>query len=156
MDAAVTMSPAHTPETQSISRQNTIPPISASINVEKETLLVKLHSSPLRRALCLSPLVITSLCSWVLGNEPPRTRATEDWPTWHVTALPEEGHCVPYDANGCIFWKGRYHLMYIFQDQTLPKDGLSWGHTSSTDLVNWTFHSAAIVPEKGDADTEIT
>ena len=30
--------------------------------------------------------------------------------------------------------------MYIYQEPTLPGGGHSWGHASSTDLVNWTFH----------------
>jgi beta-fructofuranosidase len=86
---------------------------------------------------------------------PPTNRAAESWPTWHITALPDEGHCVPYDANGAIFWKGKYHLMYIFQDRTRPNGGHCWGHLSSTDLVNWTFHPTALAPNKGDADTGI-
>jgi sucrose-6-phosphate hydrolase SacC (GH32 family) len=84
-----------------------------------------------------------------------RTRATEQWPTWHITALPEEGICMPYDANGCIWWKGKYHLMYIFQDYERPRRGHSWGHASSTDLVNWTFHPPALVPGRGDPDVGI-
>lgn len=84
----------------------------------------------------------------LVGAEPPRTRATEDWPSWHFTALPQEAHCLPYDPNGAIFWKGKYHLMYIYQERGLH----CWGHATSTDLVNWTFHPAALKPEPGDAD----
>jgi len=84
-----------------------------------------------------------------------RTRATEDWPTYHVTALPHEGLARPYDANGCIYWKGQYHLMYIYQDPTLPKGGHCWGHAVSTDLVDWTFLPPALVPEPGDKDVGI-
>jgi len=91
----------------------------------------------------------------ITGGEPPRDRASEAWPTYHVTALPAEGLCRPYDANGCIFWKGKYHLMYIFQDRTRPHGGHSWGHLSSTDLVNWTFHPPALMPEPGDPDVGI-
>jgi beta-fructofuranosidase len=91
----------------------------------------------------------------LVGCEPPRTRATEDWPTWHVTALPSEGVGLPYDSNGCIFWKGRYHLMYIFQDPARPHGGHCWGHLSSTDLVNWTYHPASVVPNPGDPDKGI-
>jgi beta-fructofuranosidase len=86
--------------------------------------------------------------------EPPRTRADEQWPTWHVSVLPDETG-LPYDANGCIYWKGRYHLMYIFQDPNLPHGGHCWGHASSADLVDWTFHPAALVPRKGDPDVGI-
>ena len=83
------------------------------------------------------------------GLEPPRTRDQEDWPTYHISALPEEGLCRPYDANGCIYWKGKYHLMYIYQDPNRPHGGHSWGHAVSTDLVNWTFIAPALVPRAG-------
>ncbi|MBN1420700.1 MAG: GH32 C-terminal domain-containing protein, partial [Planctomycetes bacterium] len=88
----------------------------------------------------------------LVGAEPPRDRASEEWPAYHISALPDEGLCRPYDANGCIYWKGRYHLMYIFQDRAR---GHSWGHCSSTDLVNWTFHAPALVPQPGDPDRGI-
>lgn len=89
------------------------------------------------------------------GLEPPRSREQEDWPTYHITALPEEGLCRPYDANGCIYWKGKYHLMYIYQDPSRPQGGHCWGHAVSTDLVNWTFIAPALVPEPGDPDVGI-
>ncbi len=83
------------------------------------------------------------------------SRAQEDWPSYHLTARPEEGFCRPYDANGCIYWNGRYHLMYIFQDRQRPMEGHSWGHASSPDLVNWTFHPPTLVPNSGDPDRGI-
>jgi sucrose-6-phosphate hydrolase SacC (GH32 family) len=89
------------------------------------------------------------------GIEPTRSRGEEDWPTYHISALPEEGLCRPYDANGCIFWKGQYHLMYIYQDPKRPSGGHCWGHAVSTDLVNWTFLPPALVPESGDPDVGI-
>ncbi|MDG3007961.1 GH32 C-terminal domain-containing protein [Paludisphaera mucosa] len=84
-----------------------------------------------------------------------RTRETEDWPTYHVSALPREGLARPYDANGCIYWKGKYHLMYIYQDPKLPKGGHCWGHAVSTDLVDWTFLPPALVPQREDRDVGI-
>jgi beta-fructofuranosidase len=107
---------------------------------------MRLSCLPLALVGCLS----VSLC---VAADAPRTRATEYWPTWHITALPDEGHCLPYDTNGCIYWKGTYHLMYIFQNSKYSDGGHSWGHATSTDLVNWTFHPAALEPRKGDADT---
>jgi len=89
-----------------------------------------------------------------LATELP-SRDTERLPRWHVSALPEEGLCRSYDANGCLFWKGRYHLMYIYQDPELPHGGHCWGHASSTDLVDWTFHPPALVPAPGDPDVGI-
>jgi sucrose-6-phosphate hydrolase SacC (GH32 family) len=52
-----------------------------------------------------------------------------------------EGSCMPFDPNGAIYWKGRYHLFYIFQDQR----GHNWGHVSSTDLFHWRHHPTGLV-----------
>ncbi len=52
-----------------------------------------------------------------------------------------EGRCMPFDPNGAIYWKGRYHLFYIFQDQR----GHNWGHVSSTDLFHWRHHPTGLV-----------
>lgn len=52
-----------------------------------------------------------------------------------------EGRCMPFDPNGAIFWKGRYHLFYIFQDER----GHNWGHVSSTDLFHWRHHPTGLV-----------
>ncbi|MCP5119565.1 MAG: glycoside hydrolase family 32 protein [bacterium] len=85
----------------------------------------------------------------------------DDWPRWHLTALPDEGVWRPGDANGCIWWKGRYHLMYIYQDprfsvrESDKRGGHCWGHASSPDLVHWTYHPAALVPRPGDPDKGI-
>jgi len=52
-----------------------------------------------------------------------------------------EGRGMPFDPNGAIFWKGRYHLFYIFQD----KRGHNWGHVSSSDLFHWRHHPTGLV-----------
>jgi len=52
-----------------------------------------------------------------------------------------EGRGMPFDPNGAIFWKGRYHLFYIFQDRR----GHNWGHVSSTDLFHWRHHPTGLV-----------
>ena len=52
-----------------------------------------------------------------------------------------EGSCMPFDPNGAIYWKGRYHLFYIFQD----KRGHNWGHVSSTDLFHWRHRPTGLV-----------
>ena len=57
-----------------------------------------------------------------------------------------EGIAIPFDPNGAIFWKGRYHLFYIFQDK---RSGVRrehhWGHVSSTDLFHWRHHPTGLV-----------
>lgn len=52
-----------------------------------------------------------------------------------------EGRCMPFDPNGAIYWKGRYHLFYIFQDAR----GHNWGHVSSTDLFHWRHHPTGLI-----------
>lgn len=65
-------------------------------------------------------------------------------PTYHIVA--PEGLCSPFDPNGALFWKGRYHLMYIVQ----TGKGHCWAHISSTDLVHWRHHPLALEPGDGD------
>lgn len=60
-------------------------------------------------------------------------------PCYHFVV--SEGRCMPFDPNGAIFWKGRYHLFYIFQDHR----GHNWGHVSSTDLFHWRHHPTGLV-----------
>ncbi len=60
-------------------------------------------------------------------------------PGYHFVTL--EGRCSPFDPNGAIFWKGRYHMFYIFQDSR----GHNWGHASSIDLVHWRHHPTGLV-----------
>jgi sucrose-6-phosphate hydrolase SacC (GH32 family) len=52
-----------------------------------------------------------------------------------------EGNCMPFDPNGAIYWKGRYHLFYILQDHR----GHNWGHVSSTDLFHWRQHPTGLI-----------
>jgi beta-fructofuranosidase len=61
-------------------------------------------------------------------------------PTYHIVA--PEGRCSPFDPNGALFWRGRYHLMYIVQTDK----GHCWAHISSKDLVHWRHHPLALEP----------
>src|SRR5688572_2425022 len=61
-------------------------------------------------------------------------------PTYHI--ITPEGVHAPFDPNGALFWKGRYHLMYIVQTEK----GHSWAHISSHDLVHWRYHPLALEP----------
>jgi len=56
-----------------------------------------------------------------------------------------EGIALPFDPNGAIFWKGRYHLFYIFQDSRTGKGDHNWGHVSSTDLFHWRHHPTTLI-----------
>ena len=54
-------------------------------------------------------------------------------PRYHMT-IPE-GISVPCDANAGIFYNGRHHMYYIFQDE---EGKHSFGHYASADLLHWT------------------
>ena len=69
-----------------------------------------------------------------LGDDPHR-------PGYHFVA---DRIAMPFDPNGAIFWRGRYHLFYIYQESI---DGTildHWGHASSTDLIIWRDHPTGL------------
>ncbi len=76
-----------------------------------------------------------------------RAKFQQDWhrPRYHFVT--PEGVCQPFDPNGAIFWRGRYHLFYIVQ---IEGKGHCWGHASSIDLLHWRVHPTALVPGDGD------
>ena len=51
-------------------------------------------------------------------------------PTYHLVC--PEGKASPADPNGAIYWKGRYHLHFIFPG--------GYAHVSSVDMVHWRWH----------------
>lgn len=61
-------------------------------------------------------------------------------PTYHFT-VPED-YAMPADPNGAVFWNGRYHLGYIYQEQGVHY----WGHVSSLDLLHWRHHPPCLFP----------
>ena len=46
-------------------------------------------------------------------------------------------------------------MFYIYQDTQLQNGGHCWGHASSTDLLEWQFHPAALITGEGDGDDGI-
>ncbi len=75
-----------------------------------------------------------------------------DWPTmpedppaaWSVYHLahPGPGIGMPGDPNCAFFWKGRYHLHYIYRNA----EGYAFAHVSSTDMVHWQWHPTTLTP----------
>ena len=70
-------------------------------------------------------------------------------PMYHFMA--PENICHPFDPQGCIYWKGRYHLFYAYQENDV---GL-WGHSSSIDLLHWRQHPIALGVSRGDPETQV-
>ncbi len=75
-----------------------------------------------------------------------RLLADKDRPAYHFV-IPED-YAMPFDPNGAIFWKGRYHLFYIYQE----RGAHSYGHVSSVDLIHWRHHPPAFVPKAAEPD----
>ncbi len=81
-----------------------------------------------------------------------RWQADPHRPQYHFVA-PEGGDNMPFDPNGAIYWKGRYHLFYIFQ--TTSPHIHHWGHASSIDMVHWQHHPTGLAFTKEDPDQGI-
>lgn len=74
-------------------------------------------------------------------------------PIFHFVA--PEGNTFPFDPNGAIFWKGKYHLGYIYQKHVSGRARYVWGHIVSTDLLHWTIYPDMLDVAGGDSDEAI-
>lgn len=50
------------------------------------------------------------------------------------------------DPNGMFYKDGRWHLYYQYNPYGSKWQNMTWGHSSSTDLVNWEHHPVALEP----------
>ena len=76
-----------------------------------------------------------------------KTDRSNAWtPRYHFFSQEEKN--MPFDPNGLIFWKGRYHVFYLFGDKSINPHGCGWGHASSSDLVHWDFHKPALISDR--------
>ena len=74
-------------------------------------------------------------------------------PVYHFVA--PEGHAMPFDPNGAIYWKGKYHLGYIYQKFRNGKYEHVWGHAVSTDLLHWSLYPDMLNVKDGDMEKGI-
>lgn len=70
----------------------------------------------------------------------PKT-APNNWPIYHL-AHPTFTMGSPFDPNPAIFYKGRYHLHYIYKNHA----GFVFAHVSSKDMVHWKWHPTVLAP----------
>jgi sucrose-6-phosphate hydrolase SacC (GH32 family) len=87
----------------------------------------------------LAKVLVSSVCAAAEGGTESleayrafrqKLQADRTRPLYHLVA--PEGRAWPADPNGAIYWKGRYHLHFIF--------GRDWAHVSSVDMVHWRWH----------------
>ena len=64
-----------------------------------------------------------------------------NWLTYHLVH-PGPGNAMPGDPNPAFFWKGRYHMHYIYRNHT----GFVFAHVSSEDMVHWKWHPTVLAP----------
>ncbi|CAG5018460.1 Sucrose-6-phosphate hydrolase [Dyadobacter sp. CECT 9275] len=75
-------------------------------------------------------------------------------PTYHFVS--PEGDAYPFDPNGAIFWKGKYHLGYIYQHNDANGKRIHWwGHVISHDLFHWSSLPPMLTVEEKDPETGI-
>lgn len=63
-------------------------------------------------------------------------------PAFHHT--PEYGWM--NDPNGMFYKDGKWHLYYQWNPYGSKWQNMTWGHSSSSDLINWEHHGTAIEP----------
>ena len=51
------------------------------------------------------------------------------------------------DPNGMFYKDGVYHLYFQYNPYGSVWGNMHWGHSTSTDLMHWTFEGCAIVPD---------
>ena len=51
------------------------------------------------------------------------------------------------DPNGMFYKDGTYHLYFQFNPYGSTWGNLSWGHSTSTDLVHWKYEGAPVMPD---------
>ena len=99
------------------------------MNVSRTLLLLTLLIS-----VCSAQEPKTVIETPSMPENPPKT-----WLTYHLA------HPVPefaLDPNPAFFWKGRYHLHYIYRNLT----GYVFAHVSSDDMVHWKWHPTVLGP----------
>jgi beta-fructofuranosidase len=78
-------------------------------------------------------------------------------PIYHFVA--PEGYAFPFDPNGALYWKGKYHLGFIYQKRPTRDFSLDsghvWGHAVSTDLLHWTLYPDMLTFTEGDREKGI-
>lgn len=52
------------------------------------------------------------------------------------------------DPNGMVFYEGVYHLFYQYYPDSTVWGPMHWGHTTSSDMINWEHKPIALYPDE--------
>ena len=66
------------------------------------------------------------------------------FPYYHLAHPLRENAC-PGDPNPAYYYKGRYHLHYLYSNKNTG--GLSYAHVSSEDMLHWNWHPTVLAPK---------
>lgn len=80
--------------------------------------------------------------NFTLTDEIDLTNKEKYRPAFHHTPL----YGWMNDPNGMFYKDGKWHLYYQWNPYGSKWQNMTWGHSSSTDLINWEHHPAAIEP----------
>lgn len=89
---------------------------------------------------------IRNLVCWknIRNSDTFDTANREKWrPAYHHT--PAWGWM--NDPNGMFYKDGVWHLYFQHNPYGSQWENMTWGHSTSTDLLNWTFHGEAVEPD---------
>ncbi len=92
----------------------------------------------------LAVLTLVALLARAHAEEPLLAFPANPPSTWLTYHLAHPGTTAPGDPNAGFFWKGRYHLHYIYEGP----GGASWAHVSSPDMVHWSWHPTTLTPAR--------
>ena len=100
---------------------------------------LKCSSYPMKFSKILILALLTALSSAAqVGREIYR-------PSFHYT----RGSNWMNDPNGLVHYNGKYHMFYQCNPSGIGPGNVSWGHATSTDLVNWEEKPIAIPVQNG-------
>jgi sucrose-6-phosphate hydrolase SacC (GH32 family) len=103
----------------------------------------------IQKNILIIAILIVSVCNAQTPKTEPYVPETPswpknppaNWPTYHL-AHPTWSKGSPFDPNPALFYKGRYHLHYIYRNKT----GFVFAHVSSKDMVHWKWHPTVLAP----------
>jgi beta-fructofuranosidase len=105
------------------------------MNITKETLTTLLLT--LLTSACSAREAKMVIDTPAMPEPPPAT-----WLTYHLAHPTAEETATAGDPNPAFFWKGRYHLHYIYK----IKEESVYAHVSSEDMVHWKWHPTVLGP----------